>query len=112
MAASGIYPGYSGSLLSLSNQSSTLQRAAIQSGTRNVPPKDVVSISDAARKAHSASDLLDSAGFSPITSAGSAPPKSARFQKVVAAIQYQQVQSLLETGTTSYSPGSVASKSG
>lgn len=100
MAAGAIYPGYSDSLLSLSNQSSALQMVAIRSQTTNVSAQDVVSISDNARKAHAASGLLDSAAFSSITSAGRAPPKTMPFQNVVAAIQYQQVQSLLETGRT------------
>jgi hypothetical protein len=112
MATGAIYPGYSDSLLSLGNQSSALQLAAIQSRTQDLSPQDVVSITNNARKAHSAADLFDSAGFKSVASAGPASPNSAPFQKVVAAIQYQQVQSLLETGTTCYRPGSVASASG
>ncbi len=110
MPAGAIYPGYSASLLSIGNQSSA--QDATPSNLRNRPPQDVVSISNAARQAHSAALLFDSAPFFSIAANGPAATDPAPFQRAVAAIQYQQVQSFLETGTTSYRPGSVANVTG
>lgn len=100
MATGAVHPGYSSTLMSMGDQSSAQAMLAIQSPQGPQSPSDVVSISEQAREAHTASDLFDSAGFS-----GPASDSPAPFQKAVAAVQYQQVQSLLETGTTSYNSG-------
>lgn len=110
MAAGAIYPVNAASLLSMGDQFQALQ--ATPASLKNASPQDVVSISNAAREAHAAAALFDSAGFLTTVSAGPAVPNPAPFEKVVAAVQYQQVQSLLETGTTAFRPGSVASTTG
>ena len=110
MSAGAIYPGYSASLLSIGTHASA--QDATPTNLRHKPPQDIVSISNAARQAHIAALLFDSAPFFSLTTNGPAPTTPAPFQKAVAAIQYQQVQSFLETGTTSYRPGSVISATG
>lgn len=103
MTTAAVNPGGAATLLSLSSQSSVLETPVMQVANGEAPPSDFVVLSDTAREAHAAGGLLDAAGFS-FSIPEPAKDTPAPFQNLVAAVQYRQVQSFLQTGTTSFSP--------
>lgn len=110
MATSAVNPGMSALLQMLGNESSTLASPTVQSAIEKASPADIVTLSHAALQAQETSELFDPTGssststYSPASllssliadaTPGTTSTNSAQLPSLLAALQYQQDQTLL-----------------